>query len=183
MLRIDECAFFASHMKPSEAYLAGPNQADAVSATSDNSCMGEKDGDFFSFQLQDTLTDCGTVMSTNVSHFTYSNAIQWDENIFDSYVITRKARYIVRFACTFPREIIKSAGGVMTSLAHVELELNDEEGEFDVEMGLYEDDLFLTPVESTYEITVPEPINIALKMDTTNPKMKLQLKRCWATPE
>ena len=71
----------------------------------------------------------------------------------------------------------------MTSLALVEVELDDVTGEFDVEMGLYKDDSFATPVESTYEITVPDPINIALKMDSTNSKMNLQLKRCWATPE
>jgi len=50
-------------------------------------------------------------------------------------------------------------------------------------MGLYENDDYTSPVTDTFQITVPDPIHVALKMDTNNERMKLQMKSCWATPK
>ena len=69
-----------------------------------------------------------------------------------------------------------------TSLTHIEFDIGTTLGKFDIEMGLYADDSFTTPVVSGFTFNVPDPINIAIKLDTDDNDIKMQLKSCWATP-
>jgi len=76
MFRVDECAFLNARMDPNEVYMAGSTEAARLSPTDDNTCGGIDYGKFWNFSVVNKMTDCGTVLTSNTTHFTYSNAIQ-----------------------------------------------------------------------------------------------------------
>jgi len=67
-------------------------------------------------------------------------------------------------------------------MVHVSIEMDQVTSEFDIQMGVFTGSDFATPVGGEFQISVPDPIHVAIKMDSNNDRMKLQLKSCWATP-
>ena len=76
-LRVPDCAFLNQNMDPNEFYIAGPNEADRLHPTADNTCGGKKDANFYIFEIKNELRDCGTILKSNSTHLTYTNAIQF----------------------------------------------------------------------------------------------------------
>ena len=72
------------------------------------------------------MSDCGTVSNSNATHLTYTNAVQFNHGIINS-IISRKRKYLIRFSCSFPKEKTLSTSGVMASLAHVEIHMDEAE--------------------------------------------------------
>ena len=64
---------------------------------------------------------------------------------------------------------------------NIEVELDTQESTFEVEMGVFTDDSFTSPVGSNFTIDVPNKIFIGLSLGGES-GMVLQGKNCWATP-
>jgi len=182
-LRVNTCAFDNAKMDVDRVYLAGPEMADPMEGTGNNTCRAMLSGNFFDFSIVEALTDCGTVLTANETHLTYSNAIQCKHGMKNS-VITRKSLFTVRFSCSFVREQVISSPGFLTVMRHVEVDLATVTGVFDIQMGVYDDSTFSDLVTESYEVRVPEPLHVGIKIfDEGASNMHLQLRQCWGTPD
>jgi len=74
--RVEECALLNARMDPTNVYMAGTAEAARLSPTPDNTCGGVENGEFYDFSVVNKMTDCGNVLTSNSTHFMYSNAIQ-----------------------------------------------------------------------------------------------------------
>ena len=70
--------------------MAGTSEADRTLPTPDNSCTGQIDGNDYNFSVVNSMGDCGTVLTSNATHFTYTNAIQLNDGMSNS-VISRQS--------------------------------------------------------------------------------------------
>lgn len=182
-LSVSKCYFLNNNINPADVYLAGITHSSPVAGSESNSCRGTEDGDSYNFQISPPFSDCGTNISHNTTHLIYKNALQFQHGVRNG-VINRLRRFKADFACSFEREQTVSSIGIMTSLTNVDLDLGATEGTFELEMGVYPDDSYDTAVAENYQISVPDPIFVAVKInDDQDQRLKVQLKKCWATPD
>jgi len=114
--------------------MAGPVYADKITGNS-NTCIASPGGNYFDFSISGDLTDCGTHYVANETHISYSNAIQCAHGMKNG-LIQRRKRFIINFSCTFEREQLVSSGKILTSTAHVELDLGTKISSFVVALSL-----------------------------------------------
>ena len=130
------------------------------------------------FEIIDNIEFCGSNITYNDTHIIYKNAVQGVIGALGS-VISRERVFMVEFTCEYDRVLDLSAETeIDVMLSHYRVDIEEQEGEFDVQMGLFTDATFETVAPVNYSISVPEVLYIGVQMPaaTANPNLVLLLR-------
>lgn len=119
-------------------------------------------------------------MTNNGTHLLYSNDVEMEVGVRGS-IITRRRTFKVGFSCALPTEIMISSEQTVSSvMQHVSLDVGPQAGIFNVGMGLWTDETFMTQISAEHTVTLPENIFFAVVIEEDTDYV-LQARRCWAT--
>ncbi|CAG5106953.1 Oidioi.mRNA.OKI2018_I69.chr1.g3074.t1.cds [Oikopleura dioica] len=186
-IAIHSCVFEKLNMDPSAASLVGQNAASSfnprTSSSTANTCGGTLINGEYHFGEQGKITDCGNEIVSNDTHIVIKSSIQGVAGV-QVGKITRERRLKVDLECAFPRVLRVSTGSspIMTSLFHFVADLGETIGNFDVSMGVFKDAAFSTNFAADEIVSIPQPLFVKSALESASDNFKLQLNRCWATP-
>ena len=169
---IDGCAIDNMVNLDINAAMLGNDASDGCKATFNN--------DTNVYVFSSGIGDCNTQVMKNetAGTLTYSNFVRAEQGL-QTGPITRVRSMNIDFSCEFDMmHTLSLAQGFSPTLSHFEVSMPMQTGSFAVEMAVYTDNTFSTPVEGALDIQVPEPIHIQVHSDD----MTVQLENCWATP-
>ena len=129
-----------------------------------------------------TTSECGTEVSNNGTYLMYSNAVIGDVREHDG-VVTRKKFIDLDFECGFEADFDLSSNNMVHAMIdHVDIQLERQDKEFDIQMGVFTDDTFTELVDSDYSIVVPDVIHAGVQLMDGEDALVLLAEKCWATP-
>ena len=184
-VKINKCVMHKFGFRLEDLAINGidPEYDGPLKSSDVNTCLGKldySDGSDYTF-IMIGADDCGTVKTFTDTHVTYENAVRGTFGI-ETNTITRTINMMAKFSCTFETSIEISAliGNVGTK--HVELNLDEVAGEFDVNMALFTDESFTNQVDGDFVVNVPDSIHIGVNVDVLNDRFNLELTNCFITP-
>ncbi|XP_030019377.1 alpha-tectorin-like isoform X1 [Sphaeramia orbicularis] len=151
----------------------------------EHSCNGTiQDGRLvFQFDNDDQL--CGTLLTSNGTHFIYDNVIQGDVDPHDG-LISRQRNIHLRFCCEYPLvQATSMEVGINPVESIVDKKLPAGEGHYRVRMTPYRDSGFRYSLTSTsnIEIEIDQRLYIELRTEGIDGRqLSTVLDSCWATP-
>jgi len=92
-------------------------------------------------------------------------------------IITRERALYLEFTCELERVLnLTVSSEINAMLSHYEVDIEEQEGVFDIQMALFIDATFKTVAPPDYSVQVPEVLYIGAEVATTNPHVVLLLR-------
>jgi len=156
----------------------------ADGASANNTCQGtlSDDGEHYNFSIDGEIRDCGTEVSSNGTHISFSNSIHGTAGEIIGK-ITRQRVMNVQFECQFDKvQQVHLSDPITANLFQVTLDNGEELAEFEVSFGIYEDQTFSSFLPSDTTTNVPNDLFLGVSLDASPPDYAIQIEECWATP-
>lgn len=194
-IEIDQCAIIAARMDPTEFYLAGltednavtPVIATAAATNPSNTCVGSLNAENYqlTFNTASPMYDCQTDVSIQNVNGTdrtyYSNAVQGFTGGSNAF-ITRQRYLKVEYSCSFPLEVQVTGAPINALLHQVSQTKSESVGAFDLAMGIYDDGTYTNLITTDMSVYVPDYIHFgAVANSVPDPRFLLKVDTCWAT--
>ena len=154
-------------MAPGDVFFAGADGLTALAdgASANNTCKGtlrneflfiilyflyleqiltrkSDNGEHYNFLINGEIRDCGTEVSSNGTHISFSNSIRGTAGEIIGK-ITRQRVMNVQFECQFDQvQKVHLSEPIAANLFQVTLDNGEDLAEFEVSFGIYEDQTF-----------------------------------------
>ncbi|XP_074979131.1 alpha-tectorin-like [Caretta caretta] len=171
---LSRCLLFSDGF-PSEAlHLADP------------SCTGTLVRERLVFYFDSTQQSCGTTVTVNATHATYSNEVQGRVGNAYGGVISRDRLLFLHFSCAQPLSFNLSVPMAIQPIQDVvNTTLPSGQGSYLTTMVLYQDPRYSKPfTQSPIPLTVNHRVYVDIRVSGLDPShFVLTLSSCWATPD
>ncbi|XP_061564377.1 alpha-tectorin-like isoform X2 [Cololabis saira] len=179
------CESSAGNMSLSRCQLFEAGFQSDVLHLRDDSCKGTIQDGRVVFHFDNDENLCGTVLTSNGTHFIYENTIKGDVDHYGG-VISRQRSIQLLFRCEY---ILSQALSMDVAISPVESLLKKKlpvgNGVYHMRMIPFTDSSFLTPYQSNSNIAVKvdDRIYVAVRTDGVDGRqLSTLLDSCWATP-
>ncbi|XP_067399060.1 IgGFc-binding protein-like [Emydura macquarii macquarii] len=152
----------------------------------DPSCTGSLVGERLVFYLDSTQHSCGTTVTVNATHATYSNQVQGRVGNTYGGVISRDRLLFLHFSCAHPLSNNRSLPMAVQPIQDVvNTTLPSGQGSYMTTMVLYQDPRYRKPfTQSPVPLTVNQRVYVGISISGLDPSLfVLTLSSCWATPD
>uniref|UniRef100_A0A452GM97 Uncharacterized protein n=1 Tax=Gopherus agassizii TaxID=38772 RepID=A0A452GM97_9SAUR len=148
----------------------------------DPSCTGSLVRGRLVFYFDSTRQSCGTTVTVNATHATYSNQVQGRVGTSYGGVISRDRLLFLHFSCAQPLSINLS---IPMAIHVVNTTLPSGQGSYLTSIVLYQDPQYSKPfTQSPIPLTVNHRAYVGIRVSGLDPShFVLTLSSCWATPE
>ncbi|XP_076817296.1 uncharacterized protein LOC143462878 isoform X1 [Clavelina lepadiformis] len=136
------------------------------------------------FVIQGSFDTCGAEVVKNTTHITYIYHIRTARDEAFAGIVDLTSNIELEFSCSYPLEYdVQSSPGVEPLRRTVEIFADTEEGSFDVDISIFQDEDFLFEFESDFEgnpptTTVPDEIFVNVQLNSDVERLGLKVKRC-----
>ncbi|CBY31327.1 unnamed protein product [Oikopleura dioica] len=185
-VNIHSCVFADLNMAPGDVFFAGADGLTTLAdgASANNTCKGtlSDNGEHYNFLINGEIRDCGTEVSSNGTHISFSNSIRGTAGEIIGK-ITRQRVMNVQFECQFDQvQKVHLSEPIAANLFQVTLDNGEDLAEFEVSFGIYEDQTFSSFLATNATTNVPNDIFLGVSLDDSPPGYAIQIEECWATP-
>nr|XP_046234028.1 IgGFc-binding protein [Scatophagus argus] len=172
-MSVSRCQLFEAGFHPGALHLR------------DDSCNGTVQNGRLVFRFNNDEHLCGTVLTSNGTHFIYENTIQGDVDPHEG-LISRQRNIHLRFCCEYPlAQALSMAVGINPVESIVRKKLPSGQGQYHTRMIPYQDPGFHYPLTSNrnVDMEIDERLYVEVRTDGVDERqISTILDSCWATP-
>lgn len=147
-------------------------------------CSVRDDGDSYTLTIASPFSQCGTSVSHAGDDYTYENAVVWkhtrSSTLPNESAVVQQLN-LINFSCKYEDKYTLHLDGPITP-AVTTVDAKTGFGDFTVNLGLYQDETFLTPYQENPVVQISNDVCVQLELtNEVREDLVLTANECWAS--